>query len=73
MVKRLANSLKYAREIHELWGLSSLRSRSTITPCLESSVRPPPLSQKAELFPLPVISCHFIYPLAQHLSQDIVT
>lgn len=41
---------------------------------MESSLSPLPLSLKAELFPsVSVISCHFIYPLAQHLSQAIVT
>lgn len=34
----------------------------------------PPLSLKSESFlPASVISCHFIYPSAQCLSQDIVT
>lgn len=73
VVKRLASSLKYARETRELWGISSLRSRSNITPCLESSVRPPSAFSEGIVIPLPVISCHFIYPSAQHLSQDIVT
>lgn len=64
VVKWLASSLKYATEVHELWGLS-LRSRSDITPCLESSPRPRPLSQKAEQFPLPLLS-HVTLYIPQH-------
>lgn len=64
VVKQLASSLKYAGEMHELWGLSSLRSRSNITPCQESSMRPSLLSWKAELFPC--LLSHVTLYIPQH-------